>query len=174
MGVQKKKVAVIGGGPAGMEAALTTARYGCEVTLITGSHPGDWKMTGTATWLQAIASLSPYDGIESLSPRRINEAAQDVIRRSRVSAAEQGFRGGAAARGWRGRSIRASPLPVRASLDGCKGAGGASGHPCRSHLYRQWCPAVLPRSDEARREANLLLSDPYGHGAASRIYRRHR
>lgn len=31
MGAQKK-VAVIGGGPAGMEAALTTARYDCEVT----------------------------------------------------------------------------------------------------------------------------------------------
>lgn len=89
MGVQKKKVAVIGGGPAGMEAALTTARYGCEVTLITDSHPGEWKMAGTAAWLQAIASLSPYAGIDCLSPRRINEAVQDVISRSSVSAAEQ-------------------------------------------------------------------------------------
>ncbi|MDG0874945.1 NAD(P)/FAD-dependent oxidoreductase [Paenibacillus thiaminolyticus] len=89
MGGQKKKVAVIGGGPAGMEAALTAARYDCEVTLITDSHPGDWKMAGTAAWLQAIASLSPYAGIEALSPRRINEAAQDVIRQCAASAAEQ-------------------------------------------------------------------------------------
>jgi len=45
--LKKKKVVVIGGGPAGMEAAMTAAARGHRVTLFEkGAEPGGWLLVG--------------------------------------------------------------------------------------------------------------------------------
>lgn len=49
-----KHIVVVGGGPAGTEAALAAARHGTRVTLVTEKDPGDWsKLLPSRIWLTA-------------------------------------------------------------------------------------------------------------------------
>lgn len=47
-------VIVIGAGPAGIEAALTLADYGANVTLVTYEEKIHWKLATTSFWLKVI------------------------------------------------------------------------------------------------------------------------
>lgn len=75
---QRKKVLVVGGGPAGIQAALAAARGGCGVTLVSEGLPGGraaWQtLLPSKMWLEASA---PADGtlVSSLRERYERVAA---------------------------------------------------------------------------------------------------
>lgn len=65
---------VIGGGPAGVEAAITLANQGEKVTLVThGGAVGDWKLATTSVWLKEAGSKGKekfsLDKVRSLSEK---------------------------------------------------------------------------------------------------------
>ncbi|TWH45058.1 FAD-dependent oxidoreductase [Sporomusa sp. KB1] len=59
MGNTRKQVLVIGGGLAGITAALAAAKYGAQVTLVT-SGPGTFALSGGTVSIQGMSSEQPY------------------------------------------------------------------------------------------------------------------
>lgn len=53
-----KQIAIIGGSPAGIEAALTVARYTPRVTLVSDRPAGSWhKLLPSRVWLTAVKEV---------------------------------------------------------------------------------------------------------------------
>ncbi|GAB6928141.1 NAD(P)H-quinone dehydrogenase [Paenibacillus sp. JCM 10914] len=82
-------ILVLGGGPAGIEAALTAASYHDRVTLVTEGTVGDWKHTTTATWLSCLSEWprDPPPGQSALLD--MIKRAERVQRRWMRASAEQ-------------------------------------------------------------------------------------
>lgn len=82
-------VVVIGGGPAGVEAALAAAPHVERVHLICGTYPGDWsRMLPSRIWLAALddisrAECSPYVEKHPLNPEVVIEHIVSVTDRWR-------------------------------------------------------------------------------------------
>ncbi len=81
--VRKKRVMVIGGGPAGMKAAITAATRGHEVTL----HEAAGQLGGQALLAQLIPGRSEFGGIITNLAHEMALAGVKVVRNSRVDAA---------------------------------------------------------------------------------------
>lgn len=71
-----EKVVIIGAGPAGIEAATTAARYSNDVTIITNSKVGKWKLAPTSVWLHVVGLQSSIRSEKLIST--INEMSDDL------------------------------------------------------------------------------------------------
>ena len=51
------RLLIIGGGPAGVETALTASAYSNDVTLITDGNVGAWKSAMPNKWLCSVNEI---------------------------------------------------------------------------------------------------------------------
>lgn len=73
-------IIILGGGPAGIEAALTASAYFRNVILVAERDVGDWKLAATSVWLREVSSLTPYLENCEITPAAINQTANEVQR----------------------------------------------------------------------------------------------
>ena len=76
-----KRIVVIGAGPAGIEAALTLANHGENVTIVTDRQVGDWKLSSTAYWLKLIGKSDEGISIKNVKKdvEQLNESWSNSI-----------------------------------------------------------------------------------------------
>lgn len=77
---RRRKVMVIGGGPAGMKAAATAAKRGHDVTL----HEAGNQLGGQALLAQLLPRRSEFGGIATNLARELELSGARVLRNSRV------------------------------------------------------------------------------------------
>ncbi len=80
---RKKKVMIVGGGPAGMKAAVIAAERGHHVTL----HEAERRLGGQALLAQMLPGRAEFGGIITNLQRELELAAVQVHRGSRVDRA---------------------------------------------------------------------------------------
>jgi pyruvate/2-oxoglutarate dehydrogenase complex dihydrolipoamide dehydrogenase (E3) component len=76
-----RKIVVLGGGPAGVEAALTAASYSQDVTIVTKGPVASWKLASSRIWLAATAPVLPFQNQAEISIPNIVRYANQVEHR---------------------------------------------------------------------------------------------
>ena len=71
MGVVKTDVAVVGGGPAGLSAAIWSARYLHSVILVDSGDPRNWETRG----------INGFLGFEGIQPPELRQRGRDSCRK---------------------------------------------------------------------------------------------
>ncbi|MEN2466127.1 FAD-dependent oxidoreductase [Ornithinibacillus sp. FSL M8-0202] len=84
----KTEVLIIGGGPAGVEAALVASHYSNQVTLVSNTAVGDWKAGYTNIFLEQIEEINRTRSFSNPKFHRIYQDwlahQQDLLQKANV------------------------------------------------------------------------------------------
>ena len=73
----QKQIVVIGGGPAGVEAAATAAPYAAAVTIVSERPIGAWhQLLPSRVWLTAIDNLYASQGPPASATKRLPDMSR--------------------------------------------------------------------------------------------------
>jgi len=78
----KRRVVVVGAGPAGLQAARVAAQRGHDVTLVSASQ----RLGGKLRWEAALPGRAEYNNVLAWMERQLRDAGADIVLGSRATA----------------------------------------------------------------------------------------
>lgn len=153
---------ILGGGPAGVSAALTAYQRGCSVLLLSNAYAGNP--------LSRAPLITNYPGMPAVSGRRMLDLMYEQIRDAEIPVItqkvvqvlrlEDRFVCAAGAEAYEGRSViltvGCAPKAAAQGEDVYLGRGVSYCATCDGMLYRGRRVAVVGQGEDAPEEANFL------------------